>query len=135
MQISNNNQNIAQKLNGSNESSGSGEQQIQELKKEIERLQQKRASTVAVGECRDESGSRPDIAKASASNVTAKVRAEIDQRIQRLQMKIQQLEGQSTDNSESSKQQNINNENGIQNINAEVLKSMGEIGQFIDERV
>lgn len=140
MQISSidNSSNNAQKLNTSDEkskNSGSVEQQIEELKKEINRLQQKRANPVAVGECHDESGSRPDIAKASAKDMAAKIRAEIDQKIQQLQLKIQQLESQNAGNSENTKQQNIKNENEIQNINTEVLKSMGEAGHFVDERV
>lgn len=137
MQI-NNNQNIAENSIAYDEKlkkSGGGEQQIAVLKKEIERLQHKRANPVVVGEVRDESGSRPDIARASANNVSTKIRAEVDQKIQRLQMKIQQLQGQNTGNSEVAEQQNISNKNENQSIKIEELMSMGENGQFVDERI
>lgn len=122
---------VPQKPNASgkkSENSGDVEQQIQQIRSEIDRLRQERANISVNGECRDEDGSHPEIAKAASKDVEAKMRAEIDQKIQRLQMKLQQLESQNTGKSKEDEQQNAKNEN-------ELLKSMGEVGQFVDEKL
>ncbi len=131
-------------------STGSAEGQIKELEKEIDRLMQKRACPVADLECNDETGPRPDIAEKAKADLNQKIRQEIDQKIQQLQQKIQQLR-----NLEAGKTENRNNVNKTNNaddavalqernnqnnsqteeISTDELKKMGVVGEFIDEKV